>query len=239
MIKRIIVAFSLLWMFSACVALRDATSVPPPAEAIPPPATPTPELQTPASDTPPTPTAMPELPMSCRNATQDTLLYVSDNADYCFRYPSHFDSYYSYETRETNVVGPFLFLNDGGPEPPCAYMWISSSPSTADQTLTQIVDTVIWRDMASITDTQRPIDPTLIASAPFTRTLTTIGGEPAEIVDGLSGIMSTRQAFIVHKGQLFTLGVSPNPDLEPVFVEVQPDAKAVWETVIATFAFLK
>ncbi|MGQ9490747.1 MAG: hypothetical protein ACUVS6_08535 [Anaerolineae bacterium] len=65
---------------------------------------------------------------------------------------------------------------------------------------------VLEGNMASMTDTQRPIDPTLIASAPFTRTLTTISGEPAEIVDGLSGIMSTRQAFIVHKGQFFTLG---------------------------------
>lgn len=237
--KRIIVAFSLLWMLSACVALQDAASVPPPAETILPPSTPTPELQTSASDTPPAPTAIPELPISCRNPTQDTLLYISHNADYCFRYPLHFDSYYSYETRETHVVGPFLFLNDGSPVPLYASMWISSSPGATGQTLTQAVDAIIWRDMASITDTQRPIDPTLIASAPFTRTITTIGGEPAEIVDGLSGIMSTRQAFIIHKNQLFTLGVSPNPDFEPLFVEVQPDARVVWETVMATFAFLR
>lgn len=237
--KQIVVAFCLLWMLSACVALEDAASVPPPAETIPPPATPTPELQTPASDRPPAPTAPPELPISCRNATQNTLLHISRDANYCHRYPVRFSIHYpdNPENHTTYVIGPFL--KSDGPEPPQAALWISSSPNAAGQTLTQAVDAIIWRDMASITDTQRPIDPTLIASAPFTRTITTIGGEPAEIVDGLPGIMSTRQAFIIHKGQLFTLGVSPNPDFEPLFVEVQPDATAVWETVIATFAFLK
>ncbi|MGB4802754.1 MAG: hypothetical protein WBV59_08855, partial [Anaerolineae bacterium] len=63
-------------------------------------------------------------------------------------------------------------------------MSISSSPIAAGQTLAQAVDAVIWWTIVPITDT-RPIAPTLIASAPFTRTITTIGGEPAEIVEGL------------------------------------------------------
>ena len=247
--KQIIVAFCLLLVLSACMASRDGAAVTPappptasprpPAEVSPSFASPTLELQTPAPITPsaPVPPFTLDLSIGCRSAIQDTLLYISRDADYCFRYPSRFSIHYpdNPENRMTYVDGPFL--ESGVPEPDQANMSISSSPNAAGQTLAQAVDAVIWRTIVPITDT-RPIDPTLIASAPFTRTIASIGGEPAEIVEGLPGRLTTSQTFIIHDDRLYILMVSPS-HLDLAYPKSQPDAKAVWETVIATFAFLK
>ncbi|MGB2771913.1 MAG: hypothetical protein WBF31_06300 [Anaerolineae bacterium] len=247
--KQIIVAFCLLLVLSACMEPRDGAAVtpapPPTASPRPsveegtPPASPTPELWTPVPITPSAPatTSTPHLPIGCRSAIQDTLLHISRDADYCFHYPSRFSIHYpdNPENRTTYVDGPFL--ESGVPEPDQANMSISSSPIAAGQTLAQAVDAVIWWTIVPITDT-RPIAPTLIASAPFTRTITTIGGEPAEIVEGLPGRLTTSQTFIIHDDRLYILMVSPS-HLDLAYPKSQPDAKAVWETVIATFAFLK
>lgn len=248
--KQIIVAFCLLLVLSACMAPRDgatATPVPPytasprPSvdESTPPASPPPPELWTPVPITPSaaTTTSTPNLPIGCRSAVQDTLVHISRDADYCFHYPSRFSIHYpdNPENRTTYVDGPFL--ESGVPEPDQANMSISSSPIAAGQTLAQAVDAVIWWTIVPITDT-RPIAPTLIASAPFTRTITTIGGEPAEIVEGLPGRLTTSQTFIIHDDRLYILMVSPS-HLDLAYPKSQPDAKAVWETVIATFAFLK
>jgi hypothetical protein len=70
---------------------------------------------------------------------------------------------------------------------------------------------------------------------PITRTLTLVGGELAEVVEGLPGRTGSRQLFVVHNDTVYHLILVP---VDKAFPQVAGDGAAVWQTVTTSFAFL-
>jgi hypothetical protein len=167
---------------------------------------------------PPTPAAEgtpSALPLSCAPEATFNSTYVNTEVGYCLLFPEGFVAD-SDDPKHVTLSSPPV---GEGPEPASATLQILALGSAGDQSLTQTVDAVVNQyDLI------------------LARTEGMIGGQPAEIVEGLPGTSGSRQAWVIHNGQLFQFIVQPIGD--PSFAELEPEAERVWQMLVETFAFL-
>jgi len=154
------------------------------------------------------------VPATCVPQSPDRVQYPNPKVDYCLLHPAQF---------QVNVVDIANVLVEGpavgeGPQPVRAGLNITVVPAEG-RDLTPVVDEVVSE----------------YAGLPITRNPGTLGGEAAEIVEGLPGVTGSRDVFAVHEDRVYRLRFYP---VDPAFPQVAPDVDELWGAVIASFAFL-
>jgi len=72
-------------------------------------------------------------------------------------------------------------------------------------------------------------------SVPVTRRAIELGGEPAEVVEGVPGCFLSWQIFVIHADTVYHLSLFP---VDPGVPQVEPDAQSVWQAVSTSLTFL-
>jgi hypothetical protein len=175
--------------------------------------TPTPEVFNPLNPSP-TPSGS-TLPLTCQ--VTDLNVYISQEWGYCFAYPLNFtlDESRAAEGVVT-LFGPGL---EDIANPVRASLEIRAQVAPAESGLTPLVD--VYR--SSFGETPMAIE----------RETSSLGGKPAEILDPVPGLLSSRVMFVLNENILFTLRYHPS-DLDLA----KPDLEALSQTVTGSFAFL-
>ena len=175
-------------------------------------ATPTPEVFIPL-DPSPTPVKS-SLPLSCQ--VTDLNVFTDEAAGYCFAYPVQFAPG---ETSDqgVSVLGPAL---DESAEPLQASLDVEVQPAYDGSELARLVDAYLSQSG--------------FQNLPWTieRSGLTLGGEPAERLEPIPGLGSSRIVMALHGDQLYTLRFGP---LEQELAK--PDLEALFQTVTGSFAF--
>jgi hypothetical protein len=201
-------AMCLLLIISACGPL--ATQAPPMVSE---PATPTPEIFI-RLDPSPTPGSSP-LPLTCQ--VTDLSVYTNEEWGYCFAYPANFT------LDESRTADGIITLYGPGLEdianPVRASLEITAQVAPPESGLTPLVD--VYRN--SFGETPLPIG----------RETGMLGGKPAETLDPVPGMLSSRVMMALNENILFTLRYHPS-DLEIA----KPDLETLSQTVTGSFAFL-
>jgi len=156
------------------------------------------------------------LPASCRPAGPDRSPYIDPGGRYCLQFPSYFRIGDVNEDR-ANFYGPPL---DQSIEPVFASLGVQVQAAPAGQTLAEIVDAFAAENSLG---------------QPLTRRALTMGGEPAEVLEGLPGRALSWQAFVLHGGSLFRFSLSP---MDPALPQAEPDGLAIWQAVESTLTFM-
>jgi hypothetical protein len=176
------------------------------------PVTPTPEVFNPL-DPSPTPSNS-TLPLTCQ--LTDLNVYVNEEAGYCFAYPMSFTMDEGRATEGiVSLYGPALEENAN---PVRASLELTTQPVAQGSALTPLVDAYL----TSFSDTPFPI----------TRAAVMLGSEPAEMLEPVPGLLSSRVVLALHEDILFTLRFHPS-DLDIA----KPDLEALTQTVTGSFAF--
>ena len=135
-------------------------------------------------------------------------------------YPRRWSVSRTEDGRQTWVLsGP---LHGAGPEPLQAWLSITVRPAPADTSLDALAESELARY------------PDLVPQ--IRRSEITLGGEPAVVLDGVPGQLSTRQAFVLHEGKLYDIFVSPID--EPMLPDLQAEGEAIWQAVVESWQFL-
>jgi hypothetical protein len=172
---------------------------------------PTPTMQ------PPGPETTPQIPASCSSQDDGLAAYFNLGNGYCLLYPERF-RVGDVTPWMANFYGPPL---DKSVEPVQAGFSIQVRQSADGQTLEQVVTEYI----------QSKVGNTL----PVSRSLTTVGGEAAEIIEGLPGRTGNRQALLIHQDLVYHLVLYPVDDSFP---QAGPDVEAVWQAATESLTFL-
>lgn len=159
------------------------------------------------------------LPQSCQPAGPAEISYQNVDFGYCLLFSSTF---------EVDDVNPDFVLFQGspaseGPEPVQALLLIAAGRAANGQSTGDTVDGLV-AEVEGL--------PGLV----ITRTATTLGGEPAELVEGLPGRTGNQQLYVVHNDRVFQLLAAP---LDPAFPQVQAEVEGLWEMARRSFAFLR
>ena len=198
----------LVILVTACVPL--ATQMPPQAVEL---VTPTPEIFNPLN-----PSLTPSgstLPMTCQ--VTDLNVYMNEVWGYCFAYPQTFTVDDSRAADGViNLYGPGL---EDVPNPIRASLEITTQMAPLESGLNPLVEAY----RSSFGDTPLPIG----------RETGMLGGKPAEILDPVPGLLSSRVVMALNENILFTLRFHPS-DLELA----NSDLEALIQTVTGSFAFL-
>jgi hypothetical protein len=156
------------------------------------------------------------LPASCVPATEAQSPYVDPGGRYCLQFPSYF-RIGDVTMDRVNFYGPPL---DQSIEPLFAALSLQVDGPAGGLALTEVVDLFVTANALG---------------QPVTRREITLGGEPAEVVEGLPGRTLNWQAFVIHNDEVYHLSLYPK---DPAFPQTEPDAQAVWLAVETTFTFL-
>lgn len=177
------------------------------------PATPTPEIFNPLD---PSPTlSESDLPMTCQ--VTDLNVYVNKEWGYCFAYPLDFDIDASRASEAiVTIHGPAL---EDNANPVRASLELSTQLVSQGSTLTPLVDAFL----TSFGDIPQPIQ----------REPAVLGNVPAEKLEPVPGLLSSRVIIALHESILFTLRFHPS-DLEIA----KEDLEELTQTVTGSFAFL-
>jgi hypothetical protein len=205
---RIAVCLVVLIFIAACSAVPvQETQVP--IES----ATTTPEIFQPL-DPSPTPSNS-TLPMTCQ--VTDLKVYINEEWGYCFAYPTAFT------LDESRAAEGIISLYGPGLEevanPVRVSLEVTTQLAPPESGLTPLVEAY----RASFGDTLLPIR----------RETGRLGGKPAETLDPVPGLLSSRVVMVLNENILFTLRFHPS-DLEIA----KPDLEALTQTVSGSFAFL-
>ncbi|MDQ2692450.1 MAG: hypothetical protein M3Y68_10495, partial [Chloroflexota bacterium] len=176
-------------------------------------ATPTPEIFNPL-DPSPTPSGS-TLPLTCQ--VTDLGVYVDEKWGYCFAYPGTFTLDQSRAAEGIiTLSGPGL---EDSANPARVSLEITAQVAPHQSGLTPLVDAY-----------QRSLGETPI---PIGREIGMLGGKPAEILDPVPGLLSSRVLIALNEDVLFTLRFHPS-DLDLA----KPALEALNQTVTGSFAFL-
>jgi hypothetical protein len=156
-------------------------------------------------------------PPGCATPGAGQLLFVSPQNDYCLLYPERFQAEQTVDRPGVVIRGPGV---GEGPEAVAATLLINKEPVAEGATLDSILD--------QFADTY--------ADIPISRTPATIGGQPAEIVEGLPGVTGSRIGYVLRGSTLYVLTALP---VDPAFQQVAPDVEELWTTAIGSFSFLE
>jgi len=159
-----------------------------------------------------------EIPTSCVAHSEDRAPYFNLADGYCLLYPAHF---------RVSDVRPGLAGFYGPPldqtiEPVFGALSILVEGPAAGRTLAQVADHYV--------SVNRSGEGTAV-----TRSTATLGGEPAEIVEGRLDAVGSRQVFVLHNDTIYQLGVYP---VDEAFPQAAPYVAAVWQAVSTSFTFL-
>ncbi len=157
----------------------------------------------------------PSIPVNCIAKGEDLAAYFNLADGYCLLYPASFRVNPLY-ARITRFDGPPLDLTAA---PVFAALTILIEDAAGDRTLTRVVDDYVGQ---------------FGGGAPASRAAATLGGEPAQIVEGIPGRANSREAFALHGGAVYHLSAYP---LDDIF-QARPDVEAVWRAVTTSFTFL-
>ena len=176
-------------------------------------ATPTPEI---FSALAPSPTPSDSaLPLTCQ--VTDLGVYVDEKWGYCFAYPGTFT------LNDSRAAEGIIDLSGPGLEdsanPVRVSLEITAQVAPQESGLTPLVEAYL----RSLGDTQVPIE----------REVGMLGGNPAEILDPVPGLLGSRVLMALNENILFTLRFHPS-DLDLA----RPDLEALSQTVTGSFAFL-
>lgn len=203
--------FSFRLGFYAAVLSCLVACAPQPIQSV----TPTPEIFNPL-DPSPTPSSS-SLPLTCQ--VTDLSVYVKEEWGYCFAYPEDFDVDESSAVNGVvNLYGPALEQNA---DPIRVSLEISAQPVPENSALTPLVDAYL----SSFRNVTMPM--------PIRREASTLGSEPAESLEPVPGLLSSRVIMALHDDLLFTLRFHPS-DID--FAEA--DLEELNQTVTGSFAFL-
>jgi hypothetical protein len=134
---------------------------------------------------------------------------------YCFAYPVRFHR--TDERGPINIYGP---AHGPGPEPLYAWLAVEISALQPGQTLASSVEAFLAQFNG--------------LPLPERRETVEIGGEPAELLEVVPGMLGSRDLFFVHGGKLFHLVFWPAP---AVTSETAADVEELYETVRQNFHF--
>ena len=158
------------------------------------------------------------LPDPCWQALEGTSLYLDVVDGYCLRYPARFWVADVYPPGIANLYGP---ARDAYPlEPLSAGAALLVDKVTGDVSLSQAVDA--WLERRG-------------AEPPIRRDEGLLDGQPAELVEYQGERSRVKVVFALYENKLYALSFYPDAEQFP---RVARDAKALWDTVIGTFAFL-
>jgi hypothetical protein len=155
------------------------------------------------------------LPQACK--VSDEQIFVNPFKGYCFSYPKDV-TIQAYTYDRPLFMGPPL---DQSVEPPQARLWVEANPLPAGTTLDQAVSDFIAK--------MPPGEPAI------TRQPTTLGGEPATVLENVPGQLFSRAVLAVHKDMLYQLWFNPVDSSVP---NVQSDVERLYQAVTNSFAFL-
>lgn len=155
------------------------------------------------------------IPATCR-PTDELSSFIEPNGYYCLRYPNYFRIG---DQRENHVgfYGPPL---DQSSEPIAAGLFVEIKGPANGASLQDIVDQVL---------------PPLANDIPITRRTLTLGGEPAELIEGLPGQTGSQQLFMLHAGLVYHFTFYP---VDPNFPQVTSDLAVLWAAVTNSFQFM-
>jgi hypothetical protein len=196
----------LVILMSACVSV-----VTPEKQTAP--ITPTPEIFIGLAPSPAPPDS--SLPLTCQ--VTDLGVYVNEEWGYCFAYPGTFTPDASRAAEGViTLSGPTL---EDSTDPVRASLEITAQPVPKGSNFTRLVDAYLisFREL----------------SAPILREPGMLGGQYAEILEPVPGLLSSRVMIALHNDILFTLRFHPS-DLEIT----KADLDALEQTVTGSFAFL-
>ena len=151
----------------------------------------------------------------CYVPNQEHMLYLSLQDGLCLVYPGNF------KALEVNEKPGFVSFTgperQGGAEPMRATLTIqiqAAGEQTFEQALVALVESY--------------------SGTSILRTHVKIDQLPAEILEGVPGKISTRQALTLANGRIFTLTLTPSGDDFPT---AQADANQIWATALSTMHF--
>jgi hypothetical protein len=141
--------------------------------------------------------------------------YVSLEDGYCLVYPGYFEPIQGDESpNRIAFSGP---EHTGGPEPIRATLSVQVEPAvekTLEQAVIEVVDRYPNEDILS--------------------TRVVIGGRPGEILEGIPGDISTRQAILLANQRIMTITLTPAGEDFPT---ARLDSSLIWSTILATMHF--
>jgi len=156
-----------------------------------------------------------KLPEKCAPTSEANAAYASTTGRYCFQYLARFKLS---ETAPGSVVlsGPAL---GEGPESIEASLSVQTLGPAKGRTASQLADAEL----------------ALSPGVEVARSSSTLGGEPAEVMEGLPGRTNSRQLFVVYADTGYRLILQP---VDEAFPQATGDVQAVWDSVTSSFTFL-
>ena len=148
----------------------------------------------------------------CLRSSDETRLLVDIVHGFCVQFPADFDIAYPNESEIMLIKGSMVNV-----EEPSAHIEVKPA---GGMTLEQVADQIAT-DYA-------------IPGMEVKRTELTIGGEPAIMLDGLSGQDPNRQVVVIHGERLYHFYFIPMVAKES---DVYKQVEALYETVIKSFTF--
>jgi hypothetical protein len=158
-------------------------------------------------------------PSASNQGNYHTAPYLNIDAGYCLTYPSYFMLHQDF------VAGTAALLTN----------YIAPGSESNQELILETLTMTIQVELGNDRTLAQVVDEVVAAHtgpAPLTRTQATLGGEPAEVVEGLAD--GSRQLFAMHDGRVYQLTlIQPQGEL----VGAAEDAVRLWDTVIASFTF--
>jgi inhibitor of cysteine peptidase len=144
--------------------------------------------------------------------------YLNIDAGYCLAYPSYFN------LQQDFVVGTAALIND--------YVTPGANQELIWNALTMTlqVELANGRTLAQVVD---EVAAAHTGPAPLTRTPATLGGEPAELVEGFAD--GSRHLFAIHDDRVYHLALVLPPG---EIANAAEDAARLWEAVTTSFTFV-
>jgi hypothetical protein len=166
---------------------------------------------------PPGPETTPQIPASCMPQDDGLAAYFNLSNGYCLLYPERF-RVGDVTPWMANFYGPPL---DPSVEPVQAGFSIQAHQPADGQTLEQVVTRYIKSEVGD--------------TLPVSRSLITLGGEAAEVIEGLPGRTGNRRALLIHQDMVYHLVLYPVDD---AFPQAGPDVEAIWQAATESLTFL-
>lgn len=177
----------------------------------------------PVESTNPSPTvttSVVDLTANCPTATEETTAYVNRDEGYCLLYPSDFNVHSdSLRAGVTDFTGPIL------PPPP------HSMDSVAPNISLEFNGPAEGLDSAGYAQKWLQV---INGGAILPQTQTTIGGQPAIILNGIPGMLSGQGVFVVANRMKYALTVFPEPGQ---VTAIDADILRGWNTIANSLVF--
>jgi inhibitor of cysteine peptidase len=155
---------------------------------------------------------------ACPGGTENKISLINEESGYCLLYPVGFNS-------EEDIPGTVIISGpayDDSPDPLRATLTIQHDLRSEGRSAKSIADAFLQEFVG-----QEGVD--------IVRSVIVLGGESAEVADGVPGRGLHRMAFVAHAGREYTLALAP---FDEAFAIVRGDLELLWQTVVGSWRFL-